>query len=70
MTKILKALGLWILQGIIGAVFVLGGAIVLVEWFSGCGETYIDAKGIRHTHECLFLPQQNTTKGDKTSQNT
>ena len=70
MTKILKALGLWILQGIIGAVFVIGGAVVLVEWFSGCGETYIDAKGIRHTHECLFLPQQNTTKGDKTSRNT
>ena len=70
MIKALKALGLWILQGIIGAVFVIGGAVVLVEWFSGCGETYIDAKGIRHTHECLFLPQQNTTKGHKTSQNT
>ena len=70
MIKVLKALGLWILQGIIDAVFVIGGAVVLVEWFSGCGETYIDAKGIRHTHECLFLPQQNTTKGDKTTPNT
>ena len=31
------------------------GAIVLMEWFSGCGETYIDSKGVRHANECLFL---------------
>ena len=51
----LKAIGLWVLQGIIGAVFVLAGAVVLVEWFSGCGETYVDSKGMTHTHECLFI---------------
>ena len=70
MIKILKAIGLWILQGIIGAVFVLGGEFVLAEWFAGCGETYVDSNGVRHNHECLFLPQQNTTKGDKTTPNT
>ena len=66
----LKAVALWALQGIIGAVFVLGAAIVMVEWFAGCGETYVDSNGKRHAHECLFLPQQNTTKGDKTPPNT
>ena len=65
----LKAIGLWLLQGIIGAVFVLGTVLVLVEWMAGCGETYVDSKGVRHAHECLILPQQNTTKGYKTVQN-
>lgn len=55
MTKVLKALGLWIIQGIIGAVFVLGGAVVLVEWMAGCGETYVDSAGHTHTHQCLIV---------------
>jgi len=55
MKKILKAIGLWLLQGIIGAVFVIGGAVVLVEWMAGCGETYVDSKGHTHTHQCLFI---------------
>lgn len=55
MIKVLKALGLWILQGIIGAVFVLCGAIMLAEWFSGCGETYVDSAGRTHTHQCVFI---------------
>lgn len=70
MIKVLKAIALWILQGIIGAVFVLGGAVMLAEWFAGCGETYVDSKGVRHNHECIFLPSQNNTKGDKTTPNT
>jgi hypothetical protein len=32
------------------------GAIVLVEWAVGCGETYIDAKGVTHANECVFIP--------------
>lgn len=70
MMKILKAVGLWLLQGILGAVFVVGGAFVLVEWLAGCGETYVDSKGKRHSHECVFLPSQNIMKGDKTTPNT
>lgn len=30
------------------------GAFLVLEWFSGCGETYIDAKGVRHANECIF----------------
>jgi hypothetical protein len=30
-------------------------AALLVEWTLGCGETYIDAKGERHAHECMFI---------------
>lgn len=45
----------FIIQGLIGMVFVLGGALLLVEWASGCGETYIDSKGVRHANECIFI---------------
>lgn len=31
------------------------GAFLLIEWFAGCGETYIDSKGERHKYACMFL---------------
>lgn len=30
-------------------------ALFVMEWMAGCGETYIDAKGVRHQNECLFI---------------
>ena len=30
--------------------------LLVVEWLVGCGETYVDAKGVRHPYECLFIP--------------
>jgi hypothetical protein len=35
--------------------FAIFGAVFLLEWAAGCGETYIDAKGERHAHECMFI---------------
>lgn len=35
--------------------FAILGAVFLIEWMAGCGETYIDAKGERHQHECVFI---------------
>lgn len=32
-------------------------AVIAIEWFAGCGETYIDANGERHAYECVFIPQ-------------
>jgi hypothetical protein len=55
MIKTLKAFGLWLLQGVLGAVFVLGLAFVLVEWASGCGEPYVDSKGKTHINECVLF---------------
>jgi hypothetical protein len=37
-------------------------AVLLVEWMAGCGETYIDAKGVRHQYECVFIPQPTERK--------
>lgn len=47
LTKITEALLL-----VLFAVFV---AVLFVEWLAGCGESYIDAKGVRHQYECVFF---------------
>jgi hypothetical protein len=40
---------------LIAAVFGVILAVLFTEWAAGCGETYVDSKGIRHQHECLFI---------------
>lgn len=44
-----------VLEVILMAVFAVGLAVIVLEWLSGCGETYIDSKGVRHQYECLFI---------------
>jgi hypothetical protein len=39
----------------IAALFTVLMALFLVEWAAGCGETYIDAQGVEHQYECVFL---------------
>jgi hypothetical protein len=51
--RYLKPLVIWILQGILSAAFVLLFAFLLVEWATGCGESYTDSKGKVHTNECV-----------------
>jgi hypothetical protein len=53
--KYLKALGLWILQGLIGLALMAFFVVMVAEWAAGCGETYVDSKGIRHQNECIFI---------------
>ena len=36
-------------------VFCVIGAFLVLEWFAGCGETYIDSKGVRHANDCMFV---------------
>ncbi len=31
------------------------GALILVEWMAGCGETYTDSKGVVHQQTCVFV---------------
>lgn len=42
---------------LLGSLFVLAFAglfaIVLLDWFSGCGEVFIYADGSRHMGECI-----------------
>lgn len=40
------------------AVFALLGVLmagVLIEWAAGCGEHYVDSKGVTHQNECVFI---------------
>lgn len=40
---------------IVAIVFGVAVAILMMEWMVGCGEYYIDSKGVKHANECLFL---------------
>lgn len=62
MKSLLKRFAVFLIQGTIGLVFVLFTLLMLVEWMAGCGETYIDAKGVRHNHECIFINQPKDRK--------
>jgi len=30
-------------------------AVMFIEWMAGCGESYIDSKGVSHANECIFI---------------
>jgi hypothetical protein len=30
-------------------------AVVIIEWASGCGETYTDSKGVVHENACFIV---------------
>lgn len=40
---------------LIAVVFGVILAVLFAEWAAGCGETYVDSRGIRHQNECLFV---------------
>ena len=49
-----------VVMGAITVVAVAGFLVVaIMEWMAGCGETYVDANGVRHMNECLFLTVHN-----------
>lgn len=51
MKKMFKVVGEIVAALVFGVAF----AIFAIEWWAGCGETYIDSKGVRHKHECVFI---------------
>ena len=61
MRLLLEILGrvlVWIVQALLGVVFIVLFAYLLVEWASGCGESYVDSKGKTHVNECLYTNLQ------------
>ena len=40
---------------LVAIIFGVVGALFLVEWAVGCGETYIDSKGVEHHQTCVFV---------------
>lgn len=53
--SILKRVARWLATVAAVTAFAVLGAVVLIEWMAGCGETYIDSKGVRHANECVFI---------------
>jgi hypothetical protein len=47
-----------VLCAVLGVLF----AVLLIEWAAGCGESYVDAYGVRHQYECVFIPNTNQGK--------
>lgn len=35
--------------------------LFLLEWAAGCGESFVDSKGVTHLNECLFV---NVNRGE------
>lgn len=56
--EILGRVLVWIIQAILGVVLIALFAYLIVEWASGCGEHYVDSKGVTHVNECLFTNLQ------------
>jgi xanthine/uracil permease len=51
----MKKIFSYVAEGLVIVVIGIGLAVFLLEWWVGCGETYINAKGERIAHECLFI---------------
>jgi len=58
----MKRLLIKLLEALIVLLFSAFFAFMLIEWMAGCGETYIDANGVRHQYECVFLTHNFTLK--------
>lgn len=54
--SLLKRVLRWLGYTLATLLFSAFTAIVVVEWMVGCGETYVDAFGVRHSYSCLLLP--------------
>jgi lipopolysaccharide/colanic/teichoic acid biosynthesis glycosyltransferase len=52
---VMKKLFNWVLSALLMLAFCVFMAVIVIEWMAGCGEYYIDAKGVRHLNECIFI---------------
>ena len=53
-TQWLKSAIFWLAQGILGVAVLALILFMVIEWASGCGETYTDSKGVVHINECTW----------------
>jgi hypothetical protein len=58
----MKPLLSWLLSAAMMIILASLGAVVILEWMVGCGESYVDANGVRHINECIIIPQPNLAK--------
>ena len=51
MQKVLEVVGGLVLTVLFAGLM----AVMFIEWMAGCGESYIDANGVRHLNECIII---------------
>jgi hypothetical protein len=47
----------FVVAAVFTVAFAVLGALIIIEWLAGCGESYTDARGIVYLYECVFIPQ-------------
>ena len=55
MKKVLSVLA----SAIVGLTLTFAFGYLIVEWASGCGETYTDSKGVVHENACFLIIRSN-----------
>jgi len=45
----------WLGQAIVAAIIATVMVVMFIEWAAGCGESYIDSKGVAHANECVII---------------
>ncbi len=45
----------WVGGAVLTVLFAGLLAVMFIEWMAGCGESYIDSKGVRHANECIII---------------
>jgi hypothetical protein len=53
--SMLKRILRWLFTALMTVLFCTFMAVLAIEWMAGCGESYTDAKGNVHLHECVFI---------------
>jgi hypothetical protein len=52
--QLLKWAAEFLLAGLLGCALLF----LLLEWASGCGETYVDSKGVTRVNTCFFINRE------------
>lgn len=51
----LKSVFEWVVMLAVVAFFSMVFSAAVIDWAAGCGETFVDAKGISHVGQCVYF---------------
>lgn len=56
--RLFKQLLMWALEFLLAGLLGCAMLFLLLEWASGCGETYTDSKGVQRVNTCFFINRE------------
>ena len=59
----LTAVAMYFAKCVVTLAIFLTYTLLIVEWATGCGESYVDSKGKVHTNECVHRSIYKAIKG-------